>query len=268
MNQYSIIAHVQFSLFRKCLASGWKIDTRALVDHELVLITGGKGKIVMENTTYILKQGTLLYLYPGLLHSLSSNNDNPLSFYGVHFSYQNVRYTNNQWFNEDNNGILPIKIISEVLTYPKVETLFKKLNQHWNEKSLGFEMICRSAFLEILYNLLHTSETNYSSRQKIDSLLTYIRKNLYKKITVEELALQVNLSPDYLASQFKNITGFTIVQYINQCRIDHAKILLLNRELKIKEIALHVGFCDEFYFSKIFKKYEGISPKVFIKNMS
>lgn len=267
MNPYNVIPHVHYSLFRKCLETGWKIATRTLADHELVLITGGAGTITIEHNAYPLKQGTLLYLYPGVEHSLSSCNDNPMSFYGIHFGYLNAKFSNNQWISEEGNAALPIKIKSEVFAYQKMEGLFKKANKYWNEKSLGFEMICRGSLLEILYNLMHTSEANYSSRLKIEALLAHINKNLHKKITVDDLAEMVNLSPDYLAAQFKNMTGFTIIQYINQCRIDHAKILLLNGELRIKDIASEVGFSDEFYFSKTFKKHEGISPANFIKNM-
>lgn len=263
MSPYNMIAHVQYSLYRKCPKTGWKIEPRTLVDHELVLITGGRGKITIENNVYTLSQGTLLYLSPGLRHSMVSCNDAPMSFYGVHFCYMNAKCFNNEWNYEDSNGVLPIKNISEVAAYQKIETLFKKLNKCWNEKNLGFEMICRGAFLEIIYDIIHNSETNYASRLKIEALLEYINKNLDKKLTVEELAEMVKFSPDYLSVQFKSITGFTIIQYINQCRIDHAKILLLDKEMKVKDIAIKVGFSDEFYFSKMFKKHEGISPRIF-----
>ena len=117
--------------------------------------------------------------------------------------------------------------------------------------------------LEILYSIMHNSEANYASRTKIEILITYINNNLCKKITVENLAQMVNWSPDYLSVQFKTITGLTVIQYINRCRIDNAKILLLNDDLRIKDIALKTGFSDEFYFSKTFKKLEGIGPREF-----
>lgn len=263
MSPYNVIAHVQYSLYRKCPERGWKIEPRMLLDHELVLITGGRGRITIENTVYTLKQGTLLYLPPGLKHSMASSSNNPMSFYGVHFCYINTSHFNGEWSCEESNDALPIRNITEVAAYQKMETLFKKINNYWNEKSLGFEMICRGMLLEVLYSVMHNSENNYSSRLKTETLLTYINKNLDKKLTVESLAGIVKLSPDYLSVQFKNITGFTVIQYINQCRIDNAKILLLNNEMRIKDIAIAVGFNDEFYFSKMFKKYEGISPRDF-----
>lgn len=263
MNPYNVIAHVHYSLFRKCPATGWKLDTRTLVDHELVLITGGKGQLITDDTVHPLKQGTLLYLAPGLKHSMASCNENPLSFYGLHFGYIDASHFNNEWSFEASREHLPIKNISEVIAYPKMETLFKKINQHWNEKGLGYEMVCRSVMLELLYSIIHNSEASYASRMKIETLLPYINQNLDKKITVGSLAQMANWSPDYLSAQFKTITGLTILQYINRCRIDKAKILLLTPELRIRDVAGMVGFSDEFYFSKMFKKYEGISPRKF-----
>src|SRR5690606_39699797 len=142
--------------------------------------------------------------------SLISCNDHPMSFYGIHFKYINLKFSNNQWSSEDRDKALPIKVISEVFAYPKVEGLFKKINTYWNEKSLGFEMVCRGALLELLYSSMNNTTANYSSRIKIERLLTYINQNLQHKITVNHLAEMVDLSPDYLAAQFKSITGYTI----------------------------------------------------------
>lgn len=267
MSAYNTVVHVGYSLFRKCPKSGWKIDTRTLIDHEIVLITGGQGKLELKNSVCNLEKGTLLYLYPGVEHSMYSCNDNPMSFYGIHFSYVTMKYFNSQWDCEERCEVLPLKIHSAVSTYERTEELFKKLNKYWNEKSLGFEMICRSTLMEILYTVMQHTEVNFSSRRKIETLLAYINKNFHEKLTIQTLAKVMNQSPDYLAAQFKSITGFTIVQYINKCRIDQAKIMLLNDEMRIKDVAAEVGFSDEFYFSKTFKKYEGISPVHFIKNM-
>lgn len=267
MNSNNIVAHVQYSLFRKCLKTGWEIAPRSLADHELVLITGGKGQVAIENKVHPLKQGVLLYLSPELKHSLISCNDDPMSFYGIHFSYLIADFFNNQWKCEGRNEVLPIKAVSDAVAYQKLQVLFKKINLYWNEKPPGYEMICRSALLEVLCQCMCYSEVNYASRKKIETLLAYINKNLNRRIAVEEMAEIVNLSPDYLGVQFKSITGFTIVQYLNRSRIDQAKVLLLDENLRIRDIAEKLGFCDEFYFSKTFKKYEGISPLNYVKGM-
>lgn len=265
MNPYQIVAHARYSLHRECPKTGWKIETRALVDHELVLVTGGRGKVVIEGSDFSLMPGTMLYFPPGLRHSMFSCNDNPLSFYGVHFSYLSVDFFSDEWKCEGGKEVLPVRNIFETAAYQKMELLFERLNRCWNEKGLGYEMICRSILLEILCQCLCCDEINYASRKKIETLMGFIHKNLERKITVGEMAKMVDLSPDYLSVQFKCITGFTIVQYLNRSRIDRAKVLLLDEKMKIGDAAEKLGFCDEFYFSRVFKKYEGVSPANYVK---
>lgn len=264
MNPYNIVAHARYSLFRECPKTGWKIEPRALADHELVLITGGKGKVMIESGLFLLKAGVMLYFPPGLNHSMHSDNDNPLTFYGVHFSYFFAEFFNNQWKYEDGREALPVKNFFEIIAFQKMELLFRKLNQCWNEKAPGYEMMCRSTLLEILCQSMCRDEINYAVRKKITCLLTFMNENLEKKITVREMAEMVNLSPDYLSAQFKCITGFTIVQYLNRNRIDRAKVMLSDGRQKIREVAEKLGFCDEFYFSRVFKKYEGVSPANYV----
>lgn len=267
MNPYHIVAHAQYSLHRNCPKTGWKIEWRALADHELVLITGGKGEAKIEDKVFLLKAGTMLYFSPGLRHAIKSSEESPLSFYGIHFVYLYADFINNQWKYENGKGALPVRNVFEIAAYQKMESLFGKLNRCWNEKTLGYEMICRSALLEILSQCMCHSEVNFASRKRVEEVLAFISQNPGRRITVGELAEMVKLSPDYLAAQFKCVTGFTIIQYMNRSRIDRAKILLLDESRKIREVAEMLGFSDEFYFSRTFKKYEGISPSNFVKNM-
>lgn len=267
MNPYQITAHVQYSLYRKCSENGWRITPRALADHELVLITGGKGEATIESRTFFLNSGIVLYFSPGLRHSICSCDDDPLTFYGIHFTYLFTEFLNNRWKCESGCGALPIRNMSVAGAYQKMELLFRKVNRCWNEKELGYELICRSVLLEILSQCMCHFEVNYASQKKVERLLAFINQNLERRITVGEMADMVNLSPDYLTAQFKGITGFTTIQYLNRCRIDRAKILLLDGDNKIKDVAEKVGFCDEFYFSRTFKKYEGISPIHYVKRM-
>ena len=75
-----------------------------------------------------------------------------------------------------------------------------------------------------------------------------------------------NLSTDYFSHQFKTLTGYAPVQYLNRLRIEKAKELLLTEDLSVSEVAALVGYKDPLYFSKAFKKATGSSPKMFHGN--
>ena len=73
----------------------------------------------------------------------------------------------------------------------------------------------------------------------------------------------MQLSSAYLSRVFKETTGYSVIEFFNKIKVDKAKELIIEGDKKVKEVAQILGFTDEFYFSRIFKKIEGISPSEF-----
>lgn len=94
----------------------------------------------------------------------------------------------------------------------------------------------------------------------IFKITTYIKENLTKRITLEEAAAQVFLSKSYFCRILKSELGYTFTEYVNRLRIERSKAMLLSSRMPISEISLEVGFEDQSYFSRIFKKQTGSSP--------
>lgn len=94
----------------------------------------------------------------------------------------------------------------------------------------------------------------------IEDVLHYILSNFSRELTIEFLASQAYLSPNYLSSRFKLETGKTINQYITGIRMEQAKHLLRETGKTVGEIAAAVGYSDERYFSKLFAKTAGMTP--------
>lgn len=88
----------------------------------------------------------------------------------------------------------------------------------------------------------------------------YIQRHLSEKITLEEVASHVQLSPTYFSKIFKEEVQTSFSAYVNRQRIDKSKELLGNSQLSLVEIAGLVGFEDQSYFNKVFKRNTGISP--------
>lgn len=79
-------------------------------------------------------------------------------------------------------------------------------------------------------------------------------------MTLAELSGLVHLSCTYLSRTFKETTGYSVIEYFNKIKVDKAKELINEGDKKVKQVAQILGFTDEFYFSRIFRKAEGISP--------
>ena len=94
----------------------------------------------------------------------------------------------------------------------------------------------------------------------------YIRLNYEKKISVDDLSLMTGYSASRFQYLFRQIYDVSVIEFLINERIKHAKELLRFDMLNINEVARSVGYEDSYYFSKIFKKREGVSPKEFRKN--
>jgi len=95
----------------------------------------------------------------------------------------------------------------------------------------------------------------------IKRAIQYISRNFSSPITLEQVANDVHLNPAYFSSMFKQSTGSSFKEYLNMVRIEESKRLLANTDYSVIDIAVATGFEDQSYFSKVFKKYTGLTPK-------
>ena len=107
-----------------------------------------------------------------------------------------------------------------------------------------------------------------SAREKeavsiIEKAKSYIRDNYKKDISLDEVSREVDISPYYFSKLFKQETGGNFIEYLTGVRLRNARELLKDSELSIKEICAESGYSDPNYFSRIFKKYEGVTPSEF-----
>ena len=97
--------------------------------------------------------------------------------------------------------------------------------------------------------------------------MEYIDLHLHSKITVEDLAEEVGLSPSYLSVLFKEETGLAVSEYITNQGIDIAKNMLLHSDYTSSEIASFLNFSTQSHFIQVFKKKEGMTPNEY-RNMN
>ncbi len=113
-------------------------------------------------------------------------------------------------------------------------------------------------FMSHLFEFVNIKHSN-----TIYSAVRYMQTHFEKKITLEQMARRVFLSPSYFSRVFKQELGRSFSVYLNMLRIKKSKELLLGTNLKLIDIALAVGFEDQSYFTKIFKKEVGTTPLQF-----
>lgn len=142
-----------------------------------------------------------------------------------------------------------------------------KLNNHFLQnlqKIDSMDTLCQKlqevveTFSESMFNHIPTK-----NGEVIKRALSYIYDHFNTQLTLEEVAESVHLHPSYFSSILKKSTGSSFKEYLNMVRIEESKRLLTNTDISIIDIAIAVGFEDQSYFSKVFKKYTGLTPKQF-----
>lgn len=122
-----------------------------------------------------------------------------------------------------------------------------------NFENLALEMIKKYCDYAVKYKM-----NQYSLN--IKKAMNYVNINIHHKITAKQVADYLHINNSYLSTLFKKEIGLTITEYINKRKIEIAKDLIINTNLKINEIGDYIGIYDSNYFTKLFKKIEGITP--------
>jgi AraC-like DNA-binding protein len=97
-------------------------------------------------------------------------------------------------------------------------------------------------------------------RERIDKSIEFMKGHLRQPLTIATLAALVNLSRSHYTTLFRRVTGYAPLNYLNHLRMQRAVQLLNTTELSIKQISDQLGFSDQFYFSRAFRKMHNHSP--------
>ncbi|MTI55364.1 PocR ligand-binding domain-containing protein [Geosporobacter ferrireducens] len=101
------------------------------------------------------------------------------------------------------------------------------------------------------------------NRLAIQEIKKFIRNNAHKNLALEEIAASVYLSPYYVSRIFRENQNMTVMDYVTKVKVEEAKKLLRDPQYQIDDIAEKLGYCDGSYFSKVFRRNEGMSPTQF-----
>ncbi|CAI6062731.1 response regulator transcription factor [Cohnella sp. JJ-181] len=192
---------------------------------------------------------------------------------------QNRRDQVEEWLNDFYDGGLPPGNISQVFVdtisaFDSVLSAIGANNRHLQEiiekdsKFFGRLSLMESMpsmkthMRQILSIMMDELEASPADRhiEIVQELCSIIQKNYGQVISIDALAELVFLSPNYLRTIFKDITGKTLLEYVTQVRMDHACIMLQETNIRIHEIAKRVGFESPSYFGSIFFKRTGLTP--------
>lgn len=231
--------------------------------NSLHFITYGKGHLCVGNEELELKAGNAFLLYSGEEYRYYPDVSNPWSYVWVDFFGSGIA----ELFGAC--GFKKKKPWLKVSGFKKMRNAFERVLETYYEGD-AHSISCMGSFLTVIGLFFDNEEKKTllagSSPKSIyiREALAYINNNYRLNLTVEGIARNVHISSSYLMSLFVQEIGMTIVEYINRFRVAYACQFLKNPNIKVGEVAKMVGYSDPLYFSRVFSKIKGMSPRQYV----
>lgn len=124
--------------------------------------------------------------------------------------------------------------------------------------------LCKLEY-DMLYSFIQAlkEEKQESYRFVVNKAISFIYIEILNELSLERIAEEVNVHPGYLSKVFKAEVGIPITEFINRRKIEESKYFLLHGNTSISDIALLFRFCNQSYYTSLFKKYTGLTPKMY-----
>ena len=223
----------------------------------------------IDNSKFRLGNGDMIIIPPYSYHSMADGSDD-LIVIGVDF-------TDGFFSDTDANKNLMAYCINPIFLKHdntkavffadnNIENLLIEMFDEFTHKNPFYDTVIKSNLSKILVILSRTINydiPNTKNQRAIAEVLKYIHSNLTEKIQIEDLCKISKMSETLLSTSFKRSTDKNIIEYINSLKINKAKQLLAETDMRVVEIAYELGFSDGSYFNRVFKKFVGMTPHVY-----
>lgn len=251
--------YVTWSGYRKCLPTHC-IGPRVLPYYKIVLVLRGSGFFVMDGYETLLRTGDVFFLFPHVKHHYYANRDDPWELKWAAFGGTSCAGLTQALSVTPENPILHNVMTRRLLTM--LDGVIAGMEQEKTVEygALGSLYLLFDEILRIRENEALV-QNEASEDALVEKVLTFVSLNYANDLNVDVVRSHVNYSRSYFSHFFKKKTGMSLPQYINTLRVERAKELLRQTDLKVAEIANSIGYSDAFYFSRIFKQLTGQSPQ-------
>ena len=268
-----IISNLQFNIH--------KVNSPTLPhahpENQIIYYIKGSGKEIIEKNEYEVFPGTIVFIPKEKKHSFIPTFGTSAEIFTLRFEIiKNVI----GGFKEEGHSLTILKFLNSkkpnlwlvsLERKKEIEFLIDKINEILKKKEFGYIIALKGYILlllrEFLISILERKiNKKFSMKDRFFIEITnYLKKHINEKINSKDVAKFFKISQNYLQKIIKTYTGYSFTRYFNGIKIDYAKNLLKETTFEIKEIAGKIGIYDANYFSRLFKKIEGIPPSKYRK---
>jgi len=231
----------------------------------LIAVVSGKGNLQIDDKMYELMEGSVILLPANTVAALTANLLQPLHIYKLDINTRDQASSLPEGAMIRKSEAASNSIIHFFPYEPAIVTNVEELYIHRLPGHEVRHVKNQIVFHQIILQLIEGQEAKYASSEKpsMERSIAYLENHYSDKITREQLAEIAGVSRSHYSILFKQLTGFSPSDYLSRLRVHRAKELLLSGSATLREIALKVGYKDEFYLSRRFKQETGAAPSAY-----
>lgn len=236
---------------------------KGVEEYILIYCLEGQGTIEVPQKKINLNRGDIFCIPKKTPHRYYANAKNPWSILWMHFDT-----LLNEEFSLSEQRMIKIDVKER---YSLLQSHFINIFELGSKVQTPEIIICTSQLMRLILSEIYYLTDRTASQQTnlyLVRCIAYMNDNITNNLSLNDLANHLEISASYLNSIFKDHTNASPIEYFINLRIEQACKYLRLTELHIYEIAKKVGYQDPYYFSRLFKKTTGYSPKDYRKKFS
>lgn len=246
-------------------------------DHfEMIFAGSGQATFLIDSQPYDARPGDVLIVPSGGLHVGYAASEETVQYWSLVFNRSLLAGIAGDAPHEqfvapylDGRLRFPVRLAGEEAEHEPIRELMHSIVNEYDDKERGYELIVK-ARLYLLFALLSRQylpkrdlDADAASDRRMErfkSLILHIQSNYASKLTLEDAARMMHMTPHHFCKVFKAAAGCTFVDFVNRHRMDAAERLLREGALSVTEVAENVGCGNLNYFTRLYKKMKGITP--------
>ncbi|WP_449539058.1 AraC family transcriptional regulator [Ferdinandcohnia sp. Marseille-Q9671] len=257
-------------------------DYHSHQEYEIYFFHSGSCRYLIKNQIYDLVPGDILLMDGKSLHKPIVSPEKEYIRSVIHFSPQWIESVLKELhaldlldvFRKLQYCLIRTNENQQSMQLEKLVCSLDELYRLSNNDSSRNETEMKVLLIQILIlvnkmgraNSYREPETKDDKTDYVENIVTFIQEHYMEKLTIDSIAKSLNLSKSYLSHLFKEMTGFTVMEYLMATRLTQAKyMLVLESDKPLKDVAFDCGFESASHFSRYFKQKVGISPKDYRK---
>ncbi len=224
------------------------------------LVAAGSGKLVYEGQTYPLSPGDCVFIDCRKPYAQSSSEDDLWSLQWIHFYGSSMGGIYEKYVQRGGGPVIAggeaaafSGLLAELLALAGSE-------DHIRDMRINEKITC--LLTRVMAQSWHPENRSQSpsKKQSLQYVKSYLEEHYQERVTLDDLAGRFYINKFYLARTFKEQFGITILGHLDQIRVTHAKRLLRFSDLTVEAVGREVGLPEPGYFSRVFRKVEGLPP--------